>query len=47
MRDSSPRVLGARGGGGEAGKGAGITSYIWHSTDVLAECPPFSVLPGI
>ena len=23
-----------------------LTSYIWHSTDVRAERPPFSVLPG-
>ena len=26
---------------------AGITSYIWHSTDVRAEWPPFSALPSI
>ena len=26
-----------RGGGG----GGGVTSYIWHSTDVRAEWPPF------
>ena len=24
-----------------------VTSYIWHSTDVLAEWPVFSTLPGI
>ena len=24
-----------------------VTSYIWHSTDVRAEWPPFSALPGI
>ena len=23
------------------------TNYIWHSTDVRAEWPPFSALPGI
>ena len=34
------------GGGGGAGAG-GVTSYIWHSTDVCAEWPPFSALPGI
>ena len=27
--------------------GGGVTSYIWHSTDVRAEWPPFSALPGI
>ena len=32
--------------GGEGG-GGGVTSYIWHSTDVRAEWPPFSALPGI
>ena len=26
--------------------GGGVTSYIWHSTDVHAEWPPFSALPG-
>ena len=25
----------------------GVTSYIWHSTDVVAEWPPFSALPSI
>ena len=30
-----------------AGEGVGVTSYIWHSMDVRAEWPPFSVLPGI
>ena len=25
----------------------GVSSYIWHSTDVRAEWPPFSALPGI
>ena len=30
-----------RGGGGGGGGGAGVTSYIWHSTDVRAEGPPF------
>ena len=25
----------------------GVTSYIWHSTDVRAEWPPLSALPGI
>ena len=34
------------GGGGEAGGGV-VTSYIWHSMDVRAEWPPFSVLPSI
>ena len=29
------------------GGGGGVTSYIWHSTDVQAEWPPFSALPGI
>ena len=29
------------------GAGGGVTSYIWHSTDVRAEYPPFSALPGI
>ena len=29
------------------GWGGGITSYLWHSPDVRAEWPPFSVLPGI
>ena len=33
------------GGGGGWGRGM-VTSYIWHSTDVRAECP-FSALPGI
>ena len=32
------------GGGGAWGRD---TSYIWHSTDVRAEWPPFSVLPDI
>ena len=27
--------------------GGGVTSYIWHSTDVRGEWPPFSALPGI
>ena len=27
--------------------GVGVTSYIWHSTVVHAELPPFSALPGI
>ena len=27
--------------------GGGVTSYIWHSTDVHAEWRPFSALPGI
>ena len=31
-------------GGGGGGR---VTSYIWYSTDVSAECPPFSALPGI
>ena len=38
------------GGGGWGGRGEGgglVTSYIWHSTDVRAEWPPFSALPGI
>ena len=30
-----------------AGRGWGVASYIWHGTDVRAECPPFSALPGI
>ena len=39
-------------GGGGAGDGGGggerrVTSYICHSTDVSAEWPPFSALPGI
>ena len=25
------------GGGGDGGWGGGVTSYIWHSTDVRAE----------
>ena len=29
------------------GAGGGVTSYIWHSTDVRAEWPPFSALLGI
>ena len=29
------------------GVGGGVTSYIWQSTDVRAEWPPFSVLPVI
>ena len=29
------------------GGGGGVTSYIWHSTDLHAEWPPFSALPGI
>ena len=29
------------------GRGCRVTSYIWHSTDVRAEWPPFSTLPGI
>ena len=32
---------------GDSGGGGGVTSYIWHSTDVRAEWPPFSVLPNI
>ena len=32
------------GGGGGVGR---VTSYIWHSTYVRAEWPPFSALPGI
>ena len=39
--------LGGGGGGGGAVGGWGVTSYIWHSTDVRAEWPPFSALPGI
>ena len=35
------------GGGGCGGVGGGVTSYIWHSTDVRAEWSPFSALPGI
>ena len=38
------------GGGGGGGNGAGgprVTSYIWHSTDVRAEWPPFSAQPSI
>ena len=38
-------ILFARGRG--VGRGGGVTSYIWHSTDVRAEWPPFSALPGI
>ena len=43
---------GAWGGGGRGGReggggGQGVTFYIWHSTDVRAEWPPFSALPGI
>ena len=34
--------MGVSGGGG-----GGVASYIWHSTDVRAEWPPFSALPGI
>ena len=30
---------------GEGGGGV-VTSYIWHSTDVRAEWPPFSTLPS-
>ena len=33
-----------------SGRGWGrgrVTSYTWHSTDVRAEWPPFSALPGI
>ena len=37
---STPNLVG--GGGGR-----GVTSYIWHSTDVRAEKPPFSALSGI
>ena len=33
--------LGGRGGAGV------VTAYIRHSTDVRAEWPPFSALPGI
>ena len=29
------------------GGGGGVTSYIWQSTDVHAEWPPFSALPVI
>ena len=29
------------------GGGGGVTSSIWHSTDVRAEWPPFLALPGI
>ena len=29
------------------GGGGVVTSLVWHSTDVRAECPPFSALPGI
>ena len=32
---------------GMGGGGEGVTSYIWHSTDVRAEWPPFPALPGI
>ena len=28
--------------GGGGGLGAGVISYIWHSTDVRVEWPPFS-----
>ena len=35
------------GGGGGEGGGEGVTSYISNSTDVRAEWPPFSALPGI
>ena len=35
------------GGGGGGGGVKGVTFYIWHSTDVRAEWPPFSALPGI
>ena len=28
-------------------RGGGVTFYIWHSTDVRPEWPPFSALPGI
>ena len=37
------------GGGGAMGGGGArkVTSYIMHSTDVRAKCPPFSALPGI
>ena len=35
------------GGGGGGGGGGGITSYIWQSTHVLAEWPPFIALQGI
>ena len=39
---------GGRGVGGcLGGGGAGITSYIWHSTDVRVEWLPFSALPSI
>ena len=35
-------------GAGVGGAGrVNVTSYIWHSTDVRAEWPPFSALPGI
>ena len=45
-------MVGSRGRGGwGAGAGGeeerGLTSYIWQSTDVRAEWPPFSALPGI
>ena len=36
---------GERGGGG--GGGGWITYYIGYRTDVRAEWPPFSALPGI
>ena len=29
------------GGGGTWGMGGGLTSYIWHSTDVRGEWSPF------
>ena len=35
------------GGGGGLGGGEGVTSNIGHSTDVRAEWPPFSAMPGI
>ena len=42
---TEPLSRGCEGGGG--GWGGGVTSYIWHSTVVHAEWPPFSALPGI
>ena len=32
---------------GGGGGGGGVTSYILHSTEMRAEWPPFSALPGI
>ena len=34
-------VCGGGGGGGGGGAGRRVTSYIWHSTDMRAEWPPF------